>query len=110
MRRQGRAIFIHVGIWLYGVVFGQLHAILPKNLAKWNPAILGVTPAWQPCYIVLVYFQHIGITDLQFDQRNSVNQGQKQRAYENKNAEILGIQCSYPCIKMVGEEKTNRRK
>lgn len=84
MWRQGRTIFIHVSIWLYGVVFRQFHAIFPENLAKGDPSILCVTPARQTCYVALIYFQHIRITDLQFYWCKAENEVTKTGRQNNK--------------------------
>lgn len=67
-RRQGGAIFIHIGVRFQGIVLRKFHFVLTKNLAKGKIITFIVAPTWQVCLVVLKNPQHICIPNLQNSQ------------------------------------------
>ena len=53
-----------MSIWFYGVILGQFHPILTKDLAELEPTIFIAAPTWQTWLVVLKDFKHICITNL----------------------------------------------
>lgn len=55
-------MLVHVGVGPDGVVLGQLHAVLPEDLAEGGLPV--VAPAGDPSLVVLVYPQRVRVPDL----------------------------------------------